>query len=467
MRSPLAFVAAAFGFGIGLAWWLKPSPPLVGGFLLIAAIGLWGVRGRLAAANLTLWVLTVALGALRAQGDAQIPFSSVSWALTETPQPITCEGRVVSDVDWFYPPVGPARLQGWLKLARIQQGNRSVPVSGRLLVRFPAVRGPEYGERLRLTGEIRGLTQKERRLWVKGAAGRLVVSDPAGVEKVDASPTPWARYRRWVAQVRGRLRELGRSLLGPVEVAYLEGLLLGEQQRIPRPLMEAFRRTGTIHVLVVSGLHVTLIGAIVFIGLSAVPISRTARYLLAGGSLAGYCTLTGAAPPILRATWMGILFCLARISGREFSALNALGLAGLILLAADPRALADVSFQLSFAAMGGLLILTPWLDRWIKERSGMPRWLGQGLAASCGAWAAVAPVAAWHFQMVTPIALAANLLVVPWASLLIAAGFLFYAAAWWSPLWALAGASGFAALAQGLTWLVTWLAALPGASWSW
>ena len=126
--------------------------------------------------------------------------------------------------------------------------------------------------------------------------------------------------------------------------------------------------------------------------LSLARVPRGPRYLLTALALAGYCLLAGAAPPVLRATVAGLLLCLGRYKGREVSSLNLLAAAALVILASDPRALADVSFQLSFAAVLGILLAAKWAPG---------NYLGQALAASLGAWVAVTPLVAWWMRTVT------------------------------------------------------------------
>ena len=452
---------------------MEPSSLVVWGAIILSALILLVARHHPGVSNLCLLSLIAALGVLHARIDAQVPADSIAQRLTAAPQPITCEGVIVSDVEWIYPAQGPAHRQGWFRITRIRNGKDWSPSHGRVALR-PPVRGEplNYGDRVLLHGEVRaGRTEKDSgfneatRLWLRSACGVLTVSDPEGMTLLSDSPDLWVRYRRWVASFRLRLKQLGHSMMGPLEAAYLESFLLGEGRGIPAQTREAFRNTGVVHVLVVSGQQVTLIGYLVFIGLSIVRISRALRYLLAAGSLVLYCTLTGANPPILRATVMGLLFCLGKWRGHETSALNGLGLAALGILAAGPRALADVSFQLSFAAMLGLLVLSPWL---VRLWSGILwKWAAEGLAASCGAWITISPVVAWHFHMVTPIALIANLAVIPWATALIATGFVFCLAGLINSWAAIPVAASFGWMAYGMNRLVIWLAGLPGASWRW
>lgn len=491
MRSPLAAVAAAFAFGIALAWWLKAPIWLLAA--VASAIGFVIFRQQRHGPEvinglLLIWV--AAMGALRAGVDVVLPPHSIARSLAQEVRPIICEGKMVGEVEWFRPLHGPVHRKGWFELTAVRQKDRWVSASGRLFLRLPA-RGVEllYGDRVRLHGEVREprsaaddsrVFSEARWLWLRGASGVLAISDPNGVNLISSTPGLWSRYRRWVASFRWQLKQLSRSLLGPLEAAYLEAFLLGDGQGIPRETWDAFKKSGTVHVLVVSGQHVSLIGYIAFIILSLIRVPRTPRYLLASVILIIYCTLTGGNPPILRSTIMGILLCIGMMQGRPVSPLNSLGLAALLILAIAPRALADVSFQLSFASVLGLFTLSPWFAKWLKvsreKETESPfqrwsktvwQWVGRGLAVSCGAWMAVSPVIAWHFRMFTPIALVANLIIVPWASGVIVMGFLVYAVGWISPLAAAPFAASFSWMVYGLDRLVTWLAVLPGASWNW
>ncbi len=480
-RAPLACAAAFFALGIGVCWWVKPGLLLLGWLAVPLLLLLWRVRSRPAAANLLLLVLSLLLGALRACVDLREPAYSVGCWLAPQPRPLFCEGTLMSDADWVRPRHGPAQRLGWVEVTRLRGSDGWIPVCGRLRVRFPSL-GPQpaFGDNLLLSGEARSPRSsvgtsgfsEARWFWLQRASGLLTVSEPEGMVILGSSAKIGIRYRRWVARWRRQLKQAGRSLVGPVESAYLEGFLLGEYQGLPLEIEDAFRRTGTVHVLVVSGQHVGLIGAVSFVTFSLLRLPRSIRYLLSAAVLVVYCTLTGANPPILRATVMGILFCVGSLGGGEFSALNGLGLAALLILCAAPRALADVGFQLSFAAVLGLFLLTPWIVRRFSAPPEGPgtvfhRWIIPGLAASLGAWIPITPVLAWHFHQLVPIALLANLLVVPWSSAMIATGFLLYASAGVDGGLAAAVAASFSWLAWGLTRLVTWMAALPGASWRW
>lgn len=477
MRAPLAFVAAAFALGISIVGWWHPGAQ----GLWWSVFGLWiaflFLRRRPAISSALLLGLVLLVGSLRAHVDAQLPMDSIARILTLEPKPILCEGTVVSDAEWHRFSYGALARQGWLKVESIRQPGGSIPASGQVFVRWPST-GVKiaYGDRVQLIGEIRAGRHTKGFdeagwLWLQGACGILTVSDPQAITKIYASPTLFSRYRRKVALFRERLKYLDRFLLGPLEAGYLEALVLGDGQGISSQTWESFRKTGTIHVLVVSGLHVGLIGGIWFIALGLCRMPRGLRFLLTSAALAAYCTLTGANPPILRATITGALLCFGLYQGQRISALNSLGFAALLILGSSPRVLYDASFQLSFGSVLGILTLTPRLTKPFQEKEWWNlkpcRWIAQSLAVSVGAWVAVTPLTAWHFHTVTPMALLANLIVVPWSSALIAMGLVLYGAGWIDPRLACSAGATFSWATAGLHRLVVWLAQQPGGSWSW
>jgi competence protein ComEC len=458
MRAPLAYAAAAFTAGIALAGWVTLPLVWAGLFLFIGAAAARLAWRRSPAANAGLAALMALMGFFRAQVDARPPLDSVERLIAKEPRPLAAQGVLASPPEWARASSGFVRRRAWLDLAAIRQGQQWRAASGKVLLYLPARASDlSYGDRLELAGEIRAGHGRWMRL--NGACGTLTVPQAEGIRRLADRPSVWVRYRRRIEALHGRLTALGRSLLDSEGAAYLEGLLLGSRQGFSKELEEAFRKTGTVHVLVVSGLNVGLVGFLGMVTLSFLRLPRNVCHLLIAAGLISYCLLTGSQPPILRATLMGVLLCVSAAAGREFSGLNALGAAALGILGWDPRALADVGFQLSFAAVGGILLTAPWIEK-------CPRIL-KPFAASLAAWLAVLPLLAWHFHLVTPVAPLANLWVIPWASFLMAVGFLLFGLAGLHPALGLPAASVFGWMAWVLTQGVTWISRWPGASFSW
>lgn len=157
--------------------------------------------------------------------------------------------------------------------------------------------------------------------------------------------------------------------------------------------------------------------------LAAAGLGRRARLLAVLALIAAYVPLTGAGPSIMRAGAMGAAGTVAALAGRPASRWYALLLAGAFTVAVDPRAWLDPGWQLSFAAVVGIFLLTRPLMRAFHR---LPSALAAGFAVTAAATVATAPLMAFHFERVSLVSLFANLLALPvvapimWAGMLAA-----------------------------------------------
>jgi competence protein ComEC len=232
----------------------------------------------------------------------------------------------------------------------------------------------------------------------------------------------------------GEIRARAETALGqgmPArEAALARGFVLGEDERIDAETTEDFRRSGLSHLLAVSGQNVALLVLLAMPVLAALGLPLRARLLWMLGLIAVYVPLAGAGPSIQRAGIMGALSVLATIAGRRASRLYALALAAVVLLVLEPGIAADVGWQLSFAAVLGILLLAAPLRAGIGARIGEHGWrraLAEGAAVTIAATLATAPLIAFHFEAISTTTLCANLLVLPavapamWLGMLVAA----------------------------------------------
>jgi competence protein ComEC len=200
------------------------------------------------------------------------------------------------------------------------------------------------------------------------------------------------------------------------EAALARGFVLGEDEEIDERTEEDFRRAGLSHLLAVSGQNVTLLAllAMPLLGALGIPLRERLFWVLA--LIAVYVPVAGAGPSIQRAGVMGAMGLLATLGGRRVSRLYALGVAVLVTLAIDPAVAADVGWQLSFAAVLGILLLAKPLRERIASRLGGGPWrraLAEGVAVTVAATLATAPLIAFHFETVSTTTLAANVLALP------------------------------------------------------
>jgi competence protein ComEC len=231
-------------------------------------------------------------------------------------------------------------------------------------------------------------------------------------------------------EVRARAEAaLGRGMPAR-EAALARGFVLGEDEQIDEVTAEDFRRAGLSHLLAVSGQNVALLVLLAMPVMAALGLPLRARLLWVLGLIAVYVPLAGAGPSIQRAGVMGALSVLATLAGRRTSRLYALVFAAVILLVLEPGIAGDVGWQLSFAAVLGILLLAAPLRAAIAARIGTHGWrhaLAEAAAMTIAATLATAPLIAFHFEAISTMTLVANLLALPavapamWLGMLVAA----------------------------------------------
>lgn len=251
-------------------------------------------------------------------------------------------------------------------------------------------------------------------------------------------------------------------------------MLLGLRAGVPDGVSENFRGAGLAHLLAISGMHVGIVMGIALLASRALFGRRYGLYLAAPALLTwGYVLLAGAPPSAVRAGLMASAFLLALAAGRMPAALNALGLAALVLLLVEPSSLWDRSFQLSFAAMAGVLLIGLPAQARARERAArasgrLPRPLAwavgsaaAGLAVSLGAFLGALPLVVFNFgeapllgAPATVAALAIMPLFLAAAALTALAGLLF------GPLASAAGAAA-GLVGYALSQLASAVAAVP------
>ena len=208
---------------------------------------------------------------------------------------------------------------------------------------------------------------------------------------------------------------LGRGM-PPREAALARGFVLGDDEGVDEATKADFRRAGLSHLLAVSGQNVTLLALLAMPMLAALGIPLRERLIWLMALIAVYVPIAGAGPTIQRAAVMGIAGLLATLGGRRASRLYALTLALFVTLAIDPGVAADIGWQLSFAAVLGILLLAAPLRRALSRQLGPGRLraaLAEGIAVTVSATLATAPLIAFHFGTLSTTTLLANVAATP------------------------------------------------------
>ncbi|MEM1054734.1 MAG: DNA internalization-related competence protein ComEC/Rec2 [Bacteroidota bacterium] len=234
-------------------------------------------------------------------------------------------------------------------------------------------------------------------------------------------------------------RALGAHVPSLEARAVLAALLIADRSQIDPETRDQFVAAGLVHLLAVSGLHVLLVGFVLYglmgplLGRLGVP-RRTAewsRSLFTLGLLAIYVLVTGAAVPVTRAFVMASVALIGRALEKPVDTLNTLGFAALVLLMIRPSALFEVGFQLSFSAVAALATLTPLgmlaMRRLVPERvlsRGGVKWSTEMTLASAAATLGTAPVLLVHFGRIPLAGLVLNLAAIPLTGISLGTGLL-------------------------------------------
>jgi competence protein ComEC len=392
----LAGVAA----GLALAPLVGPDPTLgVLGAAPIAVIGLAAARPRAREAAAWAWLALIGLAAALAgllAGGARL-HSIDSGALRARPgQPAVVDGFVAGV---------PRRNNG-------EVGVRVDSPAGPVLVVAPEPVGDlTVGSEVRVEGVL-----ESPEPWRAGYLRRQGIAMILQTERIDERPGRRGGFEGWIDGIRERAEvALGRGV-PEREAALARGFVLGEDDRIDHGTRDDFQRSNLTHLLAVSGENVILLCVLAWPLLALLGLPLRARLVGALCLIAIYVPVTGAGPSIQRAGVMGAAGLIAALADRPRSRWYAVLLAVAITLAINPRSDGDVGWQLSFAAVIGIML---WAKRlaslisWPGERGSARAALAEAIAVTASATVATAPLMAEAFDQFSPAALPANVLAAP------------------------------------------------------
>lgn len=242
-------------------------------------------------------------------------------------------------------------------------------------------------------------------------------------------------------EARDRIRALIISYLPAENANFLIAILLGLRQDVGDELSDVFMKTGTVHLLAISGLNVGLLVFLVMLIFRVLRLPKKINIIATICLLVFYAILTNGTPSVIRATIMAIAVLFGLLIGREASLWNSLGLAAVIILSFDPDAFFDVGFQLSFSSLIFILYITPKLEEAFHydRKLAVPfmgrwkRYALEGFFVSFAAWLGILPFTLFYFNIATPIAVITNLFAVPLSFLITASSVPFIALGFAAP----------------------------------
>ena len=466
MRYAVVGISAVFALGVGAGLALVGSIPvwiwfLVGAFSFGFALAL---RRRPRGFRVVVLVAIGCLGGMR--GATVEPFSDE--LLDRAPYLTAVTGTVVS-----YPSYGDSYVTFTLR-------PDTLPADLRVTWFQPPTRAGAilFGDRVKLAGRVKLPEMFDGFDYPAYLARRNIFATMTvqadGLTHLGACERSPLRMG---AALRQRILSRFDAMLGLEASALAQSLLFGDRSALPDDVEEAFSRTGLMHLLAVSGLHLGIVLAGAWFVLRWLGLRPRFAYPLVGLLVLLILWIVGPRISLIRAALLfaflalgSVLADLGLILRRSILSLNGLAAAVILILTCQPGSLFDAGFQLTVAATGAILLaFSPLLDwgasvnRACERIPSWVRWIGRPvlslLAVSVAAQAGAAPVIAWHFGTFHPWALVANLAAIPLAAAALWGG-LVTVAVLWTPLGG-ATAGAFGALLRAFSRVVEILSKLP------
>lgn len=238
--------------------------------------------------------------------------------------------------------------------------------------------------------------------------------------------------------IRHRMSSLIDEYLTMPYSGFLKAILVGDRTDLKDSIQDPFIQTGTVHVIAVSGLQVGLIAAVFLAVFGVLRIPKRVNLVITTILLVFYAFVAGSNPPIIRSVVMFAVYVLGYFINRETDAINSLAIAAIAILLWNPKELYDPSFQLSFVSIASTLLFTTKLNSFFPVIQGKRKkrnwfaiiyvYITTGVSVSIAAWIGSFPIVASYFNIISPVSVVANLIVIPILFFLTAGFFLFFAA---------------------------------------
>ena len=421
IRAPLLRAGIPFILGLVLGLWLQISYTIGWGVVLLA-FGLWlflafrkQQYGSRWASGLALFVLILAFGAMWQRLHAAESRKDYIGRLAAKASGWEVDVEEVASAK-------ERSVRAWVEVRGAIVDGKAVPASGKMLVtllRDSTRETPRTGDQLLLASRAAPIERIPNpggfdvRQWAGGRGVGYECFAPDDRWFVLSSRPGGSGF---FEKVRGRISAwLLRSGLPDRERALVKAILLGLRDELEPDQNQAFVRSGTIHVLAVSGSHVGIIYVAVLWGLLFLGKSKRSRILRGCAVLLAlwlYAGITGFTPSVLRATVMFSLFTVAEMWSRRTESLNSLACAAILLLLWDPSMLLQLGFQLSFLAVLGIAVFYRPLQLLWAPPNAVAEFFWSLIVVSLSAQAFTIPLCLYVFHAFPVWFLPANMVIV-------------------------------------------------------
>ena len=428
-RRPLLFIALSFCSGIlaaslvnaGLVWVYLPA-------LILLVLSFLAFRQQ-AVFDVLVLFLSLALGAAFFENSRLLPDNHIVEYIRGQDQG-TCPIKGVVNSE---PQVKHNNTSFVLSAKAMQLEEKAASVEGDILVNISGTKELGYLDEVVLSGNLKkpagffykGADQYRRYLANRGIYALMKVKAPACVYKLPSGGRSFSLKR-----IAIRIKHIAEAIIfrnvRDLAAGILDAMVLGDKSHIPILIYNAMIKTGTVHILVVSGFNTGLVAFAIVLLLRLLRLNRISRFFLAAPLIILYCFITGASTPVIRATVMTITFMFSYLVKRQADIYNCLAFAALFILVISPGQLFDAGFQLSFGSVLSIACLYPRINGLFRDKTIFKTrisFIFQAVIVSLSAWLGTMGIIACYFRIFSPVTVLANLFIVPLASLITLCGF--------------------------------------------
>ncbi len=388
-------------------------------FCTMSAVSVILLRASFQRRMLFICLLVFQLGALFRSIPVEADGGSDIQTMNDLGIPVTVSGRIGT------PPEVIDRMTRFVVLTDIfspGRNGRSQTTKGKVQVYTPAVQRYEYGDLVKVYGLLETPPEYEGFSYREYLSRQQIYSFLFSQETEVLSRGSFRPFRSSIIRFRSHAHKTLLTLFPDPEAALLSGILLGIEGGISPRMMADFQRTGTAHIIAISGFNITLIASI-FIRSLRRHLGMRAGLILAASAITVYTIFVGADAAVVRAALMVGISLSAQLLGRQNNGYSALGGTLILMTIINRNILHDIGFQLSASATAGLLFYGPkfeeWFDRWIRQRiqedtaSILSPWIKEFFLLTFAAQLTTMPLTITYFHQIPIISFLANPVILP------------------------------------------------------
>ena len=300
-----------------------------------------------------------------------------------------------------------------------------------------------YGDEVRLWGELslpkepvdKSLFNYRKYLFNNNIDAVMTCYNSSGVTLYShETQSITAKFLRVIYAFRERIKNIIESVFDFPCSAIMKALLIGDRSGIPTDIKNAFVKTGTIHVLAISGLHVSIIAGVFYWFIARVSHVRLLRVIFVLLFMWLYVFISGGRYPVMRSAIMGTFVLIALVLDRKKSSIHLISIAFLIILVFNPRSIFLVGFQLSFITVLSIVVLVPFLQNYIlfwtneithygwKEK--LKKYCLDSMLVYIAVVLGASPLMMYYFNLFSLTGFVANIFVLPLITFSIVSGML-------------------------------------------